>query len=245
MDAKSLLSTLNKNGFVKITGLLNAGQIQTLQTECSRLLQYPAASWDNYIQYSDRQQWESAHFSQRNRSRNYFDFIGLSSDLDDILNSVIGHRKIDLALRKNLGPKFRLWFAQIRQSTAHSKHLRIHQDLRQEVSLCILVEDAPTKAGATVFLPGSHRWPRILPFFPFLTPGMLDRFTTGATGKAGDIYLFLNDTWHGRNKARSQTNTSLLLSFLPIQKSPKTRWAPSELVNKQGPALRKVMSQEN
>ena len=245
MSIEQLLSSLNKNGFVKITGLLDSKQIQTLQTECAQLLQSPAASWNNYTQYSDRQEWKSALFSQRKRSRNYFDFIGLSSKIDDILNTVLGCPKIDMALRKNLGPKFRLWFAQIRQSTAHAKHLRMHQDLKQEISLCILIEDAPTKSGVTVFLPGSHRWPRILKFFPFLTPRMFDRFTVGTTGKAGDIFLFLNDTWHGRSKSESKSNTSVLLSFLPIHISPKTRWAPPELVKKQGSALRKVMSQEN
>jgi putative 2OG-Fe(II) oxygenase len=93
-----------------------------------------------------------------------------------------------------------------------------HRDSLGEFGFGILLTDIePDDNGATAFVPGSHlypycpRWnnlfyvPRfIIPFLVKIAPinkilgKKVLRNHTAAWGKKGDAYIFINDTWHGR-----------------------------------------------
>lgn len=95
-----------------------------------------------------------------------------------------------------------------------------HRDARGEICISVLLTDVPgPDNGATALLPGSHLYPacpkRELIFSNTVSyPGkkffvknnifnqalgkQLFKNKTGAYGKKGDLYIFMNDVWHGR-----------------------------------------------
>ena len=117
----------------------------------------------------------------------------------------------------------------------------MHQDLPGEMALAILLSKAQDKSGATVLVSKSHRWPRVLNYIPFLRPKYLDKFTVGLTGVPGTTYFLSTSTWHGRAAAKSEMNTSVIVSFLPANTPYRAqRLPPESLVDRLGPRLRSL-----
>lgn len=123
-----------------------------------------------------------------------------------------------------------------------------HRDWKGEFGISILLSDVPPSNNAgTAFAPGSHLWPydprwntllsewNVLgdagfrsPFFRGLVRRMSffnDRLgrkmlpgAVEATGAAGDVFFFSNDTWHGRfPNLHGRKTTVLFLGVFPTE----------------------------
>lgn len=235
-----ILDELSSVGFSKVTGVLAPRQVEVIAEETAALLARPSASWSEFARYARDEEWRSLLLSEPDRA-SFYDFIGLSPRLDAVLSDLLDHPLIKRLLWRMMGPDHRLWYAHIRSAGPGSPPLRLHQDLPGEKGLIILASPASSNEGATMFLPRSHRWPRVLRYLPPISPTHLEPSLTGATGNAGDLYLFDNATWHGRSPGGPERNTVIILTFLPRGTIYRTRRPPESMVRGLGPGLRRVM----
>ena len=162
--------------------------------------------------------------------------------LDQVLEELFADADLQDLLTRVLGPGYRMWYAQIRRAERGAAPLRMHQDRPGEVGLSILLSPVLSAHGATVFVPGSQRWPRVIGSFPFLTPHHLRRFIKGAVGTPGDVYLFYNATWHGMESADTEPRTAIFLTFLPVTAGNSDRRPPPAVLSTVGPSLRRTMN---
>ncbi len=209
------------------------------------LLGQHASSWNEYRKFAARGDWQARLLSGNRRTTNYLDFLGLDSRIDKVLDETLGREDIQSFLMSVLGPEYRIWYCQIRRVELDSRPLRIHQDLQGELGMSILLSDVTTNHGTTVLIRGSHRWPRIINAFPFLSPRIFSHWTTSALGNAGDVYFFYNDTWHGNMTADQTPATAIILTFLPKNRTQKHRVPPTELLEQLGPNLVNALSGKN
>lgn len=190
MDPKDLLDVYCKQGFAKIERLLDPALVDTMRRECEALVAGSSSAAD--------------HIS----------FLGLSATLDTAFEALIQRDPVRTFLERSLGSGYRLHSAALRMARPGAERIRMHQDQPGETKLSILLSDALAKDGSTVFVPGSHAWPRMLNCLPF-TPDLVDRHTRGTIGRAGDAYVFTGRIWHGRPFNEATTNLVLLISFIP------------------------------
>jgi putative 2OG-Fe(II) oxygenase len=166
------------------------------------------------------------------------DVYGRSTAFDAMFEKVLTDPLSRSLLDKMAGPRFKMRGYNIRKMTgaydpppAHEWH----RDSPGEFCVGVFLTDvAPEEHGATALVPGSHlfpfdpRWNTLFPG-PYRGVQWMQRHNprsrklaevslkgaTGAYGKRGDFYLFLNDVWHGRqpNLHGSQTMVALLGAF--------------------------------
>ncbi len=138
-----------------------------------------------------------------------------------------------------------------------------HRDSLGEFGFGILLTDIePDENAATSFVPGSHLFPycprwnnlfyipkTVLPFlvkFSFFNKWLGQKAlkrSTGAFGKKGDAYIFINDTWHGRqpNLHRKKSMVVLIGAFPTEYEFPDKVTPPPETILAQLPdAVRDV-----
>jgi putative 2OG-Fe(II) oxygenase len=240
-DDRALYEKLARQGFASLGKILSPDHVRLLQAEAAVLLDRPAQPWNQFLRYADARRWQPLLVAGPGRTTNYFDFLGVSPVLDDVLDKLFASHTVRRLLTRVLGPGRRVWYAQIRRAEVGARPLRMHQDRPGEVGLSILLSPSPSVHGTTVFLPGSHRWPRLIGTFPFLSPHYIRRFLKGAVGDPGDVYLFYNATWHGMASTDAQSRTAIILTFLPQSEVDADRQAPQELLMKVGPHLRSVL----
>lgn len=142
-----------------------------------------------------------------------------------------------------------------------------HRDSPGEFCIGIFLTDvAPDEHGATALVPGSHRFPfdprwntlfsgPYRGFKLFLDKNRYSRRlaqtalkgASGAYGRRGDFYVFLNDVWHGRqpNLHGSQTMVALLGAFPTEFPYPDKVPLPApEVLAKLSPAIQEVVRQD-
>ncbi|MDK3155374.1 phytanoyl-CoA dioxygenase family protein [Kamptonema cortianum] len=138
-----------------------------------------------------------------------------------------------------------------------------HRDSFCEIGLGIFLDpfDSPD-SGTTSLIRGSHRFPycprwnclfgppypreSILRFTVFnrLLARKVLKDATGAYGKPGDFYLFLNDTWHGRQaNLHGNKGLRIMIGAFPADIPYPDRVPPlaPEVISKLPPALAKVV----
>jgi len=240
-DVDSILGALCRDGFAKLPGLVTGEELVTVQHHAARLLEGEGLPFREYRSWAEAGEWRSRLFVRSSQAFRV-DFLGLSPELDTVIESVLARPAVELALERILGPGHHLWYATIRRARAGERlGLRLHHDIAGEIGLVLLLRDAPDKDGGMVWLKGSHRWPRVLDPFPFIYPKRFRQHVVGATGRAGDAYLFSNSTWHGRLPARSRDDVSLVLTFLPAAQPRRTRRPQPEIVDQLGSRLRALL----
>lgn len=240
MNPTSVHAELKKNGFVKLGTLLDLDRVTLLKKETERLLSGSSKPWSDYREFAKGDCWSGAYFAEMGRVSTYLDVIGQSPVVDCLLEELLGREDVQDLLRSVLGLNCRIWYASIRRDEIGSEALRMHRDKPGEVGLSILVDDAPSIAGTTVFLKGSHRWPAIIDYLPCVYPNRIRRYLTGTVGVAGDVFLFYNATWHGRVETDSISRTAMILTFLPESESVNRR--PDETVTATlGPVLQSLL----
>ena len=242
MNSIAAHERLARDGFVRLENLLRPNQVKLLQQDAAALVEQAPQSWDQFVHFSEAGRWQHLLLGGDGRATNCFDFIGLSPALDQVLEDLFANADLRALLKRVLGTGYQMWYAQIRRAELGARSVRMHQDIRGEVGLSILLSPVPSAHGTTVFVPGSQRWPRVLGSFPFLSPRHVRRFIKGATGKPGDVYLFYNATWHGMATTDTEPRTAIILTFLPSAEGSRHRKPPKSVLDKVGPHLRKAMS---
>lgn len=240
-EPNSTLGAFCRDGFAKLPELVTGDELATAQRHARELLEGDGVSFRQYVPWAEDGQWRSELFV-RPSSKLRLDFLGLFPALDAVMESVLARPVVESALQQILGSGRQLWYATIRRALAGERQgVRLHHDIAGETGLLLLLADAPDKEGGMVWVRGSHRWPRVLESFPFLYPAHFPQHVVGATGRAGDAYLFSNSTWHGRLPARSRDDMAIVLTFLPAAHPRTTRRAPPEIVDRLGSRLRALL----
>ena len=241
-DLDSALGEFCRSGFAKLPGLVTGHRLLTAQANALELLEGEGLPFSEYPSWAAAGEWRSELFVGPFHEFRV-DFLGLYPDLDAVMEGVLADSLVELALQRILGAGHHLWYATIRRARVGERlGLRLHHDLAGETGLILMLADAPDEDGAMVWWSGSHRWPRVLDSFPFIYPGFFRQHLVGATGRAGDAYLFSNSTWHGRLPARFREGVALVLTFLPAVQPRSTRCVPTEILDRLGPRLGALLS---
>ena len=149
-----------------------------------------------------------------------------------------------------------------------------HRDSPGEIGIALFLEDVPgPNNGATSLIPGSHyfpycpRWnclfgPPYLRklyrrgFGPFLIFNYFSRMlakrvviktATGAYGKQGDFYFFINDVWHGREpNIEGRTPIKVMIGAFPSDMPFPDKVVPPDqpTLMKLPPLVRRAAAQE-
>jgi len=149
-----------------------------------------------------------------------------------------------------------------------------HRDSPGEIGIALFLEDAPgPNNGATSLVPGSHyfpycpRWNCLFgpPYFrklyrrglgPFLILNLFSRrlakkvvldAATGAYGKQGDFYFFINDVWHGREpNTEGRTPIKVMIGAFPSEMPFPDEVVPPDQATlmKLPPLVRRAAAQE-
>jgi Phytanoyl-CoA dioxygenase (PhyH) len=149
-----------------------------------------------------------------------------------------------------------------------------HRDSPGEIGIALFLEDVPgPNNGATSLVPGSHyfpycpRWnclfgPPYLRklyrrgFAPFLIFNLFSRIlakrvvieaATGAYGKQGDFYFFINDVWHGREpNTEGRTPIKVMIGAFPSDMPFPDKVVPPDqsTLMKLPPLVRRAAAQE-
>jgi len=238
----SSLESLWQDGFVRITGLLSAENIAKLQRECARLIfEQPALPWAERGRYG--RQYRLPVFCDNDWSV-LSNILGLSTDVDNVLEELFTHQDLSVLLRSVLGSDYKLWELSIRRSESTDGGLRMHQDARGEFGMSVLLKDIPENGGTTVFMPGSHRYPlsSIEAGMPYINPKYLRRWVKPAAGRAGDVFLFCKSVWHGRLPATDAVpHDAILLSFFAAGYSFTPFDVPAEVLAGMPTELRRLL----
>jgi len=219
---------LARVGLVRLDGILGPDDLASLREESARLLQLQPTSWNFCKEWHRRARYESCLFGEQGRDTAFYDFIGQSGEIDRIVRAILSKSEVRTVLLEAMG-EFRLWQAQIRRANAKAKGLRMHRDRAGEITLTVLIDDAPNKGGATVFVPRSHRWSRYFSPPLGLSPWLIKYLCVAATGWAGDAYVFDARIWHGRPRLPEGERRALIMSFLPTSLDEQRRPIPPEI----------------
>jgi hypothetical protein len=149
-----------------------------------------------------------------------------------------------------------------------------HRDSPGEIGIALFLDDLPgPNNGATSLVPGSHyfpycpRWnclfgPPYLRklyrrgFSPFLVLNVFNRLlakrvvngvATGAYGKQGDFYYFINDVWHGREpNTEGRTAIKVMIGAFPSEMPFPDKVVPPDqsALTKLPPLVRRAAAQE-
>lgn len=150
---------------------------------------------------------------------------------------------------------------------AHSIPLEWHIDSPRETCISFLLNDIDSlNDSPTALIPGSH----MFPYHPlhntlfsyekypghrfFLKHNLFNKLlgqrifakADGGTGKAGDVVIFINDTWHGRHPNLNGKQTMISLAGLFSSNDPYPDEVPvpsDEVLAKLPPQLRAVVDQ--
>ena len=142
-----------------------------------------------------------------------------------------------------------------------------HRDSYGEIGIGVFLSDFPEpNQGSTAFLRGSHVYPycpranclfgppypggnpvflRLNPFNRLLA-SRIRRAATGAYGRRGDFYVFINDTWHGREPnlhGHSGLRVMIGAFAADVPYPDDVAMLPPGVLEKLPPALRRVAPQ--
>ncbi|MEM7759579.1 MAG: phytanoyl-CoA dioxygenase family protein [Cyanobacteria bacterium P01_A01_bin.40] len=234
---------LQQNGFVKLGRLFYPEQVAVLQAQIEMLLdrQQLAKKWKYFRPFQRSKNWTALLLREPGKNTNLYDFPGESAEIDQIIDNLLGRLEIKSILNQILGDGYRIRYAQIRRAEVGAPSGAFHQDIPGEVGLTILLSEIKSNHGTTAFLPGSHRWPRLLSNFRLLKTSHLQQFLSGATGSPGEGYLFYNRTWHGVSQASEVPGTAIILTFLAKSQQTNHRIPESKILSRMPQNLKQAL----
>lgn len=259
---------LEANGFVMLKGLFSSSEAQQAHQELETCYQKDLQARAEQKNKSSHWKGPCGHTVLTHPSHLLIDVYTQSPTLDQMFEKFLTHPETQPLLEKLAGKNIKLRGYNVRRMTgkfdpppAHEWH----RDSLGEFGFGILLTDiAPDTNAATSFVPGSHlfpycpRWNNLF-YIPETVLPWLTRFSffnkrlsrqvlqghTGAYGKKGDAYIFINDTWHGRqpNLHGQETMVVLIGAFptdyeFPDQVIPP----PADILNQLPPAVRGIAS---
>ena len=233
-------SQIGEVGFAKAEGLVPLWLTRALAEGSDELLCRPSIDWSQSYRFYESHDWQPTAFASPGKASTFMDFLGESTKLDHAVDTLLSMPAIRHLLDEILGKNHRIWYASIRRAEIGCEGLPIHQDIQGEMGLCVLLSDTDENDGQIAFVPGSHRWARGGEQATGLATNLVNRYLERATGSAGDIYFFLNKTWHGRTPAGRRPATVLILTFIPEQAGDWGRRLPSATCERLGPRVREL-----
>lgn len=227
-DIKKKISELSSDGFVMFRQFLSPELVKQAHDEIASWYEKDLEERSvNAIQDAHYDS-VAGHTILTKPSHLMIDVYGKSPILDQLVDKILTDPLTAGVLKALVGKDIDFYGYNIRLMTgtydpapAHE----FHRDSPGEVGIGILLTDvAEDKESATALVPGSHLYPycprwntlfknacanyhsldkkrrNLITFLPFnrLLARKINKKATGAFGKRGDVYFFINDTWHGR-----------------------------------------------
>lgn len=212
---------LEKNGFVQFEHLFSAEMAKKAHAELE--VHYKRDLELRAQQDITSAHWQSpeGHFVLTEPTHLMIDGYTKSPTLDQMFETFLTHDLTKPVIEALAGKNFKLRGYNVRRMTGAYNPAPAHEwhrDSLGEFGFGILLTDIePDENAATSFVPGSHLYPycprwnnlfyvprniipwlvKIAPISKLLGKNVLKNHTA-AFGKKGDAYIFINDTWHGR-----------------------------------------------
>lgn len=214
------LKELLQKGYATFSGLLPENNTKVLIKECNKIItsgpfidkaNAPQSPKKHFKLY-DNQHSISTLYNTVNRK-----ILGVSKDIDLILEELLSSDKLKEILSALLGPDYKLYTCMIRSTNENSSYVGMHQDSYGQLSMAILLNDVDTKHATTNFLEGSHLYPfNFGSKFESVPMRFIEHKMTPGTGKTGDICFFFNKTFHGMQESKGPYKSDVLMcSFIP------------------------------
>lgn len=234
-------SPLLENGYSSLTGVLTPEEAAILRRESVAFLsQDPRPYSELRDVLRDSNGYQLGTFTNDSWTI-VMDPLGTSAEFDRLLEKVASHPAVMETLRGVMGPDFKLWQVTLREAKPGGIGQNLHQDSTGGVNFSILLDETNGE-GTTVFLRGSHTWPiSIVDFGSWLQkPSRLKRLLTTAAGKPGDVFFWLNRTWHGRNPG-PRPSIAVMFAFHAAGSTYPLKRLPPEVLARLGPTLRTLL----
>ncbi len=244
-NKSSVSNNFKRNGFCSLGQLISDDDIAILSRECKSIMSQQA--------YIDS--FEKLNFGEFRQPvvkvkdwHVLINFIGLSNKVDLILEKLVSSHEFKSTMESFFGEGYKLWQFSLRLSTGSDDGLGLHTDAAGESGVAILLDDILTSDGATVVLPGSHKFP--LSSQELMTDSVpikfLKPFLTPITGKKGSVFIFSKKTYHGRLPNHSG-NARLVILFATFSVGYEFNAVipPKEVLDRLGPELNKLFNQRN
>jgi hypothetical protein len=270
MASAEHVEALRRDGFVVVPGFFPVAQVEQAHRELEACFEKDRqARRDAGV---EEMAWEGpCGRSQLSRpSHLLLDVYGRSPAFDAMFERLLTDPVSRGLITALAGPRFKMRGYNVRRMTgaydpppAHEWH----RDSPGEFGMGIFLTDVlPREHAATALVPGSHlfpydpRWHTMLPG-AFRGADVLKRRdaaarrlaaeklqgASGAYGRRGDFYLFINDVWHGRepNLHGSQTMVALLGAYPTEFPFPDlVPMPPADVLDALPPAIREVVRQD-
>ena len=213
-QTNDVLEQLNKNGFLTIGNFFTNKEINILKTEIDSILnenepitQKPPVG--KYKQYDIDNTIKTAY-------RTFVkSIIGNSKKIDDICERFFSDHNIKNLFELILGKNYKVYTFAVRKANDSSNFVGLHQDGYNQFSLAILLDDIDKNHPTTTFVSGSHKIPfKLNSHLETINIKYFKKLLTPAVGKAGDILLFYNRTFHGLQQGKNGTTGSVILCCL-------------------------------
>ena len=127
-----------------------------------------------------------------------------------IFSKILRNKNIIEVVTRVLGANYTVASFYIRKTPRIDEKLNPHIDYQGGLSFSILLDDIKVNQGETFFYKKSHK----LPPPPFVDLSKSKLAPQSITGKAGDIFFWFPDCWHGRNVNTIDKETTILMCHL-------------------------------
>lgn len=223
MEYESILSALGDQGYAHVPAFVNGNSLKELSEGCQQILSNPISNEDFLRVNGKRPLYHVPAFVSPIK-KIQGSFLGKTPALDKFARGLFENPDFLNLIHHIVGSGFKITTFNLRQANSESQADGLHQDGSEQFSIGFLLNDIAPDMPTTIFVPQSHRFlhnikDSIEPL-PFSTYKPL---VVPCIGKAGDLCLFFNKTWHGMQRGHG-TSTVLLVAFDPAgyQHSPKT-----------------------
>jgi len=215
VDSDIGIEGLKKMGFVNIgsTSILSDSEIKQLQGLSSKLLMQFEQGTDEFGDYSNTVAGVGTAVIKRLPQHDPL--------ISHSINKILSNKSVKASLNSLLGADYKIWQINLRRSSPGDKGLNLHQDSFGQMNMVILLDENLSGYGATSFLPRSHLISKTVKMLDVEVPPVLADLMRGLLkpfiGRAGDIGLFFNRTWHGRfSNSSAKTYDAIFIGFFPI-----------------------------
>lgn len=238
-DAPVATEALRRDGFVMLPGFFSPDLAARARTELEALFLADLKEREEKAVADPHFDGSAGHSILTSPSHLLLDVCGKCPSLDGMLESLLTDGATRGLLTALSGPHVKMRGVNVRWMTgapdpppAHDWH----RDTAGAVNLGILLTDVPPGANAaTGFIRGSQWYPynpifntllaeryeglplfRRLNMFNRILARKMARNFAEASGRAGDVYLFSNELWHGRQpNLHGRRSMVVLIAFYP------------------------------
>jgi len=192
------ISTLYRDGIIKVSDIFDQSFLDDIVLAKNRIFsKYPYGQKENYEKVTD--------LDEANK-KNYYPIKNIL-ELEPIFTKIFENRNINLIAEEVLGKNFYFTDITMRIVPKTKNIQETHRDFCGGLSFSLLLDNIDVNQGETYFFKNSYKNPP--PSFVDLNKFSSDFTTT--TGKIGDVYFWLPDSWHGRNHNLTDKKNCILM----------------------------------